>query len=208
MPESSQQVIDRPVSEQKKSLVEQLETLEISNKASTLTNIDIPETSEKSPNFPVLLPLNQSKPSMKTEEETFAQSPTATSSFSSVPTPLPKRGYFGPEEQLSSAPITNTTLYPEIGPQIDLTQIKPGAANGASRAIDIVEQLRNATHELATKKTPQREQTRNESSIQQLSPSPQQVVIVKQPATPPSPSIPYAFWERCYLGRARIRLLR
>ena len=122
-----------------------------------------------------------------------------------LPTMREHLGSEGQENELSSAPTTNAAHSSERVTQIDL-----GTGNGASRAADRIEQLRNAVHELATKQSPPREQTRDEAQLQQqqlpLPPPVQQVVIVRQPASPAR--IPHAFWERSYLGRIRIRILR
>jgi hypothetical protein len=86
--------------------------------------------------------------------------------------------------------------------------IDPGMDNGSSQAADRIEQLRTAVHELAARKSPQREQTRDEAQPQQQQTLPpvQQVVIVRQPSN--QARIPSAFWERSYLGRIRARILR
>jgi len=153
-------------------------------------------------------------------DEAFCQSSAAALSFNPRPIPPPKgrdrAGLVnrlstmsehhvseGQENELSSAPTINAVHSSER-----VTQIDPGAGNGASRAADRIEQLRNAVHELATKQSPPREQTRDEAQLQQqqLPPPVQQVVIVRQPASPAR--IPHAFWERSYLSRIRIRILR
>ncbi|MDD5319219.1 MAG: hypothetical protein PHD43_01135 [Methylococcales bacterium] len=110
----------------------------------------------------------------------------------------------GQENDLSSAPTINA-----VHPLEKVTQIDLGAVNGASRAAtDRIEQLRNAVHELAAKQSPPREQTHDEAELQQqqLPPPVQQVVIVRQPAS--QARISHAFWERSYLSRIRIRILR
>jgi hypothetical protein len=120
-----------------------------------------------------------------------------------LPTMREHLGSEGQENELSSAPTIKAEHSSER-----VTQIDPGTGNGASRAADRIEQLRNAVHELATKQSPPREQTRDEAQLQQqqLPPPVQQVVIVRRPAS--QARIPQAFWERSYLGRMRIRILR
>lgn len=152
-------------------------------------------------------------------DEAFNQSSADTLSFNSHPTLSRGREFAGmvsglqtakeqpvstgQENKLSSAPTINIKHSSQ-----KVTQISPGTGNTTSRTVDRIEQLRNAVHELAIKQSPSREQTRDEAPIQQQQlPSPvQQTVIVKQPASPPG--IPHAFWERSYLGRTRVRILR
>jgi hypothetical protein len=96
-----------------------------------------------------------------------------------------------------------------LNPSFDMSgHMDPGTDNGPSRAADSIEQLRTAVHELAAKKSPQREQTRDDAQPQrqQTPPPVQQVVIVRQPSR--QARIPHAFWERSYLGRVRARILR
>lgn len=77
-------------------------------------------------------------------------------------------------------------------------------------ASDRIEQLRNAVHELSSKKAEQQTRTHNETQTFRAEQTPlppvQPVVIVRRPST--QTRIPCAFWERSYMGRFRLRTLR
>ncbi len=100
--------------------------------------------------------------------------------------------------------------------------VSTDTANRSNReAAERIEQLRHTVHELASKISSQQSQIRNETQQQPLrsespdqrsgpeqtpSPPPQPVVIIKQSSN--RARTPCAFWERSYLGRFHLRLLR
>jgi hypothetical protein len=100
--------------------------------------------------------------------------------------------------------------------------VSTDTANRSNReAAERIEALRHTVHELASKVSSLQSQTRNETQQQPLrsespdqrsgpeqtpSPPPQPVVIIKQSSN--RARTPCAFWERSYLGRFHLRLLR
>lgn len=212
------------------ALPEQTEPL--SNKAEEQSQPQLSPKEPRSSSIARLLSEDSSIPSLFTpsplpgegrdwgrrSDEAFYLSSTVASSFNPHPNPPPPRGrpvnrlptmreYIRSEGQKAEIPSTPTinAAHSSKG----LPQIDPGKDNGPIRAAaDRIEQLRHAVHELAAKKSPQREQTQNETPPQQqpLPPPLQQIVIVSRPSS--QARIPSAFWERSYLGRIRARILR
>lgn len=72
-----------------------------------------------------------------------------------------------------------------------------------------IEQLRNAIHELSSKKTEQQARTHNETQtfrVEKTPPPPVQPVVIKRYSS--QTRTPCAFWERSYMARFRLRTLR
>ncbi|KXK30339.1 MAG: hypothetical protein UZ01_01479 [Candidatus Brocadia sinica] len=89
--------------------------------------------------------------------------------------------------------------------------IVTGTINEPNRnAYNRIEQLRQAVRELTSKKSVQQERPDNETRPQQaektLPPLVQRTVVIKQP--PNRVRTHCAFWERSYLGRFHLRILR
>ncbi|GAN33276.1 MAG: hypothetical protein DYG83_02805 [Candidatus Brocadia sp. AMX2] len=89
--------------------------------------------------------------------------------------------------------------------------IVTGTINEPNRnAYNRIEQLRQAVHELTSKKSVQQERPDNETRPQEaektLPPLAQRTVVIKQP--PNRIRTHCAFWERRYLGRFHLRILR
>ncbi|HMS82438.1 MAG TPA: hypothetical protein PKD12_02160 [Nitrospira sp.] len=106
--------------------------------------------------------------------------------------------------ELSDTPSINATHSLET-----LAQMNSRTGHGLNRAADRIEQLRTAVRELAMKQSSSREQTRGDEAHpqQHQAPAPaQRIIVVKQPST--QAKIPYAFLERSYLSRFRVRNLR
>lgn len=142
-------------------------------------------------------------------DEAVSRYSAAASKFNQ-PNPLPLKGRECPSEghehELTFTPPIKATHSSER-----LAQIHPGTGYGSSRAADRIEQLRTTVQELARKQSPPREQKEDGTPPPQqrqlpLPPTAQQLVVVEQPVI--RGRIPHAFWERSYLGRVRVRILR
>lgn len=94
---------------------------------------------------------------------------------------------------------------------LESPNVSPHAAEKSNQdAYEKIERLRHNLHELAAKGPSRQPITKNETasnaSEQTPHPLPQPVMIVRQPVT--EHRVPRAFWERSYLSRFHLRLLR